>query len=512
MKKFYKNLKKSALEEDPWATRTKEATSNDAWGPTGTQMNELARATTYGAEVFNEIFNILYQRLDERDLKWRKCHKALIVIEFLLVRGDHHCINPVRIGRFAPKLRELTRLAFQDPATGEDAGARISKRARNIMEMAEDVEALQERRAKAKNTRSCVGISSDDNLPPPSGATIEETYIAGRRSFSRETSGRNIADDWGSQNRIDPLEGSVPKSLIESPDIHTVKINKDGRGNVKSIEGRRVETGSDAQDLFGFDAFGGPHLEGAGASNGDLGGVAVEGGEGVSLERKKIARNSSGRRLGAPPGGNPIAQNNGHATASVAPQVVADAAPAVPTPSFFDFFDQAAGGGAPPVPTTSPGIASANLLLPRKTSNPFVDEAGAPLPTIPTRDGLPFTEAQESPAPVPPIVPLQEVQDQVDFWTENKGNVAVVGTGTPDFSTPDNSNNNTNANSELFDWTTKIGFDFQKLDLDTSVSPYKDHVQSSKVQTGLSMQGPSMKTLSAEKKAAARAGQWEAFQ
>ena len=61
----------------------------------------------------------------------------------------------------------------------------------------------------------------------------------------------------------------------------------------------------------------------------------------------------------------------------------------------------------------------------------------------------------------------------------------------------------------------------QKLDLDTSVSPYKDHVQSSKVSAGLSMQGPSMKTLSAEKKAAkasaaaTRGGgpvQWEAFQ
>ena len=61
----------------------------------------------------------------------------------------------------------------------------------------------------------------------------------------------------------------------------------------------------------------------------------------------------------------------------------------------------------------------------------------------------------------------------------------------------------------------------QKLDLDTSVSPYKDHVQSSKVSAGVSMQGPSMKTLSAEKKAAKASAaatrgagpvQWEAFQ
>ena len=471
MKKFYKNLKKSALEEDPWATRTKEATSNDAWGPTGTQMNELARATTYGAEVFNEIFNVLYQRLDERDLKWRKCHKALIIIEFLLVRGDHHCINPVRIGRFAPKLRELTRLSFQDPATGEDAGARISKRAWNILEMAEDAEDLTERRAKAKNTRSCVGISSDDNLPPPSTDKIEETYVAGRRSFSRETSGRNMADDWGSQNRIDPLPESVPKSLVESPDLHTVKINKDGRGNVTSIESKKIETGGgEARDLFGFDAFSAQEMEAEGVANGGAAAAAAVAGEGMSLERKKIVRNSSGRRLGAPPGGDPVARNGngGHAEAAApaAPQVLAAAAPAVPTPSFFDFFDQAAGGGDPPSTTPLGTPPPPDLLLPRKITNPFMDDpiaggaaAAMPtIPTIPTSGGLPFSEAEAQQSPAP-IVPLQQVQDQVDFWTENMGNVDVVGTGTPDFSTPNNTT--TNANSELFDWTTKIGFDFQ---------------------------------------------------
>jgi len=99
VKKLYKGLKKSALDEDPWATRTKDATSGEKWGPTGTQLNELARATTYGPEVFNEIFNVLYFRLDERKEKWRKCFKALIVLEFFLLRGDKHCVNPIRIGR-----------------------------------------------------------------------------------------------------------------------------------------------------------------------------------------------------------------------------------------------------------------------------------------------------------------------------------------------------------------------------------------------------------------------------
>ena len=95
VKKLYKGLKKSALDEDPWATRTKDATSGEKWGPTGTQLNELARATTYGPE----IFNVLYFRLDERKEKWRKCFKALIVLEFFLLRGDKHCVNPIRIGR-----------------------------------------------------------------------------------------------------------------------------------------------------------------------------------------------------------------------------------------------------------------------------------------------------------------------------------------------------------------------------------------------------------------------------
>ncbi|UPR02435.1 ENTH domain-containing protein [Chloropicon primus] len=498
VKKVYKGLKKSALDEDPWASRTKEATSQDAWGPTGTQLNELANATAYGPEVFNEIFNVLYRRLDERESKWRKCHKALIILEFFLLKGDKHCINPVRIGRFGPKLRELVHFSHQDPATGEDAGARISKRAKAILEMTEDVEDLMERRERASKTRSCVGISSDDNIAPPSNGR-EEVYTAGKNSFERNVAeGKKfkeaeVSDDWGSRNMIDSpgRDGFVPKSLIESPDVHQVKISKDAFGRVRSIEGMKVPAETAESPLgprFDDDPFG---LSGQ-----------VGGGEGQSVEAagtshpnpshrelRKVARKHSSRRLGAPPtdgsGSNRGAASGAtpEARASV-PEPLLDAsagnanasgaATPPPSSSFFDFFDSVV-GGAPTSATPEAGVS-------RRETNPFAAFDEGPPGALAGTGGTP-----------PAHVAVQDVEETVEFWRDQEAQAeaaAPPGRGGADPGKQEF--------SDLVDWTNKIGFDFQNLDLDTSHSPYKELSSSSKP-SEKRMQGPSMKTLSAEK-------------
>lgn len=495
MKKLYKSLKKSALEESAWCTKTKEATSNEAWGPTGTQLVELARATTFGPEVFNEIYNVLYARLDERTDKWRKCHKALIVIEFFLLRGDEHCINPIRIGRFEPKLRELFHFSYQDPATGRDAGATIRQKAKDIVELAGDVEILMEKREVAMRTRDCVGISSDDNITPNK---VEENYTAGRNSVSRKSSKKSLEDDWGEINVFDSeanADKGLPKSLVHSPDIHHLKISKDARGVVKSIESRkevREDAAAAASNWEDFSADGDDSRTSGPGTSPRL--VASTPEVDANLSARKLG---SGRKLAAPPGASVSGNGSVNRKESVTPQPGES--------NFFDFFDTAAAAGTSHRKHSNPFVAidtpdpQGSVAAATASWEDFGGAGGAG-PSTPEVEGRKLVSPPGSNGNSPFFNLTGEWNAPEDLMSAGgaaagaslDGAAKGLGTGQEAFwqdlepigskgaggaggagggagggvggQTPD---------SELLDWTSKIGFDFQNLDLDTSTSPYK---------------------------------------
>lgn len=65
--------------------KVREATNDDAWGPTGQLMQEIAQATfTY--EHFPEVMGMLWKRLLQDKRNWRRIYKVninvFIFIEF----------------------------------------------------------------------------------------------------------------------------------------------------------------------------------------------------------------------------------------------------------------------------------------------------------------------------------------------------------------------------------------------------------------------------------------------
>lgn len=63
-------------------TKVREATNDDAWGPHGSLMNEIARFTfTY--EHFPEVVGMLWKRmLQDNKKNWRRTYK--VILQFVL--------------------------------------------------------------------------------------------------------------------------------------------------------------------------------------------------------------------------------------------------------------------------------------------------------------------------------------------------------------------------------------------------------------------------------------------
>lgn len=65
--------------------KVREATNDEAWGPTGPLMQELAHATfTY--EHFPEVMSMLWKRmLQENHTNWRRTYKVCtnLIVNFL---------------------------------------------------------------------------------------------------------------------------------------------------------------------------------------------------------------------------------------------------------------------------------------------------------------------------------------------------------------------------------------------------------------------------------------------
>lgn len=62
--------------------KVREATNDEAWGPTGALMQELAHSTfTY--EHFPEVMSMLWKRmLQDSKQYWRRTYKVLVVLFF----------------------------------------------------------------------------------------------------------------------------------------------------------------------------------------------------------------------------------------------------------------------------------------------------------------------------------------------------------------------------------------------------------------------------------------------
>ncbi|WVZ68896.1 hypothetical protein U9M48_017774 [Paspalum notatum var. saurae] len=191
-----------------------DATSDEPWGPHGSDLADIARATKRLGESAM-ITSVLWQRLGDTGANWRHVYKALAVIEYLLANGTERVVDEIIDN--SSQIAKLTSFEYVEP-NGKDVGLSVRKKAENVLAIVDDREKLQQVREKAAATRDkYFGLSS-----------AGVTYNSSATSFG---SGR-----YSSANRY----GSTPspKEADTSSDIYRSKEynnkNKETISNFRS--------------------------------------------------------------------------------------------------------------------------------------------------------------------------------------------------------------------------------------------------------------------------------------
>ena len=93
---YAKSVKNVALQYPEIKVKVLEATSNEKWGPTGTQMQEIA-AASHSYEHFPLIMQTLWERINDTGKNWRHVYKSLLVLDYLLRSGSYEVVRESRV-------------------------------------------------------------------------------------------------------------------------------------------------------------------------------------------------------------------------------------------------------------------------------------------------------------------------------------------------------------------------------------------------------------------------------
>ncbi|GAB4817208.1 hypothetical protein N2152v2_004254 [Parachlorella kessleri] len=214
----------------PTERKARAATRNQPWGPTGTELNELADMTQSPVDA-SIIFAVLELRLGYPADKWRNVYKALTVLEFLVKRGSEGCVQRAR-DDFLPKLEDLGRFEYTSP-DGRDMGLNVRHRAQAIAALLKDPRRLSSEREAFKK-RGGLGSSSKYQ-----GYTRDQMQYQGAGAGSNGYSAYGETSGWHQQQREGEGSLATPESSYQEGERESASsATSPDRGNGLSPEYR----------------------------------------------------------------------------------------------------------------------------------------------------------------------------------------------------------------------------------------------------------------------------------
>jgi len=176
-------------------TKVREATNEEAWGPHGTLMKEIAQYTfTY--EHFPEVMGMLWKRmLHDNKSSWRRVYKSLVLLTYLIKNGSERVVTSTREHIY--DLRGLENYSFTDDK-GKDQGLNVRHKTKDLLDFIQDDDRLRDERKKAKkNKEKYIGVSNDDMGMGGGGGGYSDRYDEEPRSHrERSRGGMEEIGDW----------------------------------------------------------------------------------------------------------------------------------------------------------------------------------------------------------------------------------------------------------------------------------------------------------------------------
>ncbi|EIW77759.1 ENTH-domain-containing protein [Coniophora puteana RWD-64-598 SS2] len=176
----------------------RDATSNDPWGPSGTQMNQVAQLT-YNQNDFVEIVEMLDKRLNDKGKNWRHVFKSLQVLDYCLHSGSENVCQYFKNSLYIIKTLKEFQYIDED---GKDQGANVRQKAKDVANLLTDAQRLRdERRSRAsmrdRMIRGMPGGSADATAAAatPAADSSPQPGADGSGGVSRRRRKRNADED-----------------------------------------------------------------------------------------------------------------------------------------------------------------------------------------------------------------------------------------------------------------------------------------------------------------------------
>ncbi|CCG84446.1 protein of unknown function [Taphrina deformans PYCC 5710] len=170
--------------------KVREATNNEPWGASSTQLNEIADGT-HSFSQFNEIMPMIYKRFTEKSAEeWRQIYKALQLLEYLVKNGSERVIDDAR--SHISTIKMLRNFHYIDEKM-KDQGINVRNRAKELSELLQDSEQIRAERRKAKTNTKKFGAVSSESAFTTGGAS-------GGFGGSGKKYGGFSSDDYGSSS------------------------------------------------------------------------------------------------------------------------------------------------------------------------------------------------------------------------------------------------------------------------------------------------------------------------
>ncbi|XP_023244186.1 clathrin interactor 1-like [Centruroides sculpturatus] len=224
--------------------KVREATNDDAWGPTGQLMQEIAQ-NTFTYEHFPEVMGMLWKRmLHDNKRNWRRTYKALLLLGYLIRNGSERVVTSAREHIY--DLRSLENYTFIDEH-GKDQGVNEDWEVEVIGRKKQERAKLRWRKMAAED----LGIRYSDRHESDSWYRRDEfdDFESGKSSnrVPKLSLGRRKSFEDSPEHSNDEEKRSENGDRLEYKDDAEIKLpNKSERSQITPKSTKKIDLGAAA--------------------------------------------------------------------------------------------------------------------------------------------------------------------------------------------------------------------------------------------------------------------------